>query len=56
MKAMQIYIEEEQHKELKRIYAETGQRITDTVRKAIEAYLNGTNNKQQKTWSNKNNN
>lgn len=40
MKAMQIYIEEEQHKKLKRIYAETGQRITDTVRKAIEAYLN----------------
>lgn len=40
MKAMQIYIEEEQHKELKRIYAETGQRITDTVRKAIEEYLN----------------
>jgi hypothetical protein len=39
MKAMQIYIEEEQHKKLKRIYAETGQRITDTVRKAIEEYL-----------------
>lgn len=43
MKAMQIYITSEQHKELKRIYAETGQRMTETIRKAIEDYLKNEN-------------
>ena len=36
----QIYITEEQHKELKKIYAETGQRITESIRQAIDGYLN----------------
>jgi hypothetical protein len=37
----QIYITEEQHRELKRIYAETGQRITESIRQAVAAYLAG---------------
>lgn len=36
---MQIYISEEDHKKLKQIYAETGQRITESVRQAIKEYL-----------------
>jgi predicted DNA-binding protein len=35
----QIYLQTEQHKALKRIYAETGQRITESIRLAVEAYL-----------------
>jgi hypothetical protein len=35
----QIYLTPEQHKKLRMIYAETGQRITETVRLAIEEYL-----------------
>lgn len=39
MKAMQVYISEDQHKALKIIYAETGQRMTESVRKAIDDYI-----------------
>jgi hypothetical protein len=39
MKAMQIYIAEEDHQKLKQIYADTGQRITESVRQAIKEYL-----------------
>jgi len=46
MKAIQIYMTEEQHKKLKFIYAETGQRITETVRKAIDEYLNNKENEK----------
>ena len=35
----QIYITEDQHKELKKIYAETGQRITESIRQAVADYL-----------------
>lgn len=41
MVSIQIYLKEEQHKELKRIYAETGQRISESVREAVDAYLAG---------------
>jgi hypothetical protein len=37
--SLQIYITPEQHKALKRIYAETGMRITETIRQAIDKYL-----------------
>lgn len=36
---LQVYITEEQHKELKIIYANTGQRITESIRQAIHMYL-----------------
>ena len=39
MKAIQIYITEDQHTALKQIYADSGQRITESVRQAIEEYL-----------------
>ncbi len=39
----QIYITKEQHVALKKIYAETGQRVTETIRKAIEDYLKDEN-------------
>jgi len=39
MKAMQIYISEEDHKKLKQIYAGTGQRMTESVRQAIKEYF-----------------
>lgn len=38
-KRTNIYLTEKQHKELKRIYAETGQRITETIRQAVDEYL-----------------
>jgi predicted DNA-binding protein len=39
MKAMQIYISEEDHKKLKQIYTDTGKRITEIVRESIKEYL-----------------
>lgn len=33
------YIRTDQHTALKRIYAETGARITDSIRKAIDVFL-----------------
>ena len=39
MVSIQIYMTKEQHKKLKMIYAETGQRISESVRQAIELYL-----------------
>jgi hypothetical protein len=39
----QIYITPEQHKKLKLIYAESGQKITESIRQAIEVYLNDKN-------------
>lgn len=33
------YLTEEQHKALKMIYANTGQRITESIRQAIDEYL-----------------
>jgi len=39
MKSMQIYISEEDHQRLKQIYADSGQRIAETVRQAIKEFL-----------------
>ena len=39
MKAMQIYVTDQQHKFLRKIYAETGQRMTETIRQAIDEYI-----------------
>jgi hypothetical protein len=39
MVSIQVYIREDQHKKLKKIYAETGQRITESVRQALDSYL-----------------
>lgn len=36
----QIYITPEQHKALKQIYTDTGQKITESIRQSIEVYLN----------------
>ena len=34
-----VYLTIDQHRELKLIYAKTGQRITETVRDAIDYYM-----------------
>jgi hypothetical protein len=39
MKALTIQITDEQHTELKRIYAENGQRIAESVRQAVDEWL-----------------
>lgn len=34
-----VYLTEEQHKALKRIYAGTGARITESIRQAVDKFL-----------------
>jgi len=46
MERTQIYITEEQQKELRTIYAETGQKITESIRQAITMYLKSYNKKK----------
>jgi len=36
---MQIYVTESQLKELRLIYANSGQKMTETIRQAIDLYL-----------------
>ena len=49
MKPMQIYIPEEQHKELRKIYAETGQRMTESIRQAIDEYIKSRSKRNMET-------
>ena len=39
MHTLIVYITEEQHKQLKQVYADSGQRLTETVRQAIDLYF-----------------
>ena len=39
MVTLLISLTEEQHKKLKQIYMDTGQRLTETVRRALDEYF-----------------